>query len=843
MTANLNMPVTSISYSSATRAGATSLLSQQALRAQQQSNALTAHTLLNALIGNALVNDANPHDAGLPELNAKNVGKYVAVCCDLPLDSMGITSDTTLAEFSKQVQLLPPESAGLLILHLYAASYPNAFRADGSLNKDGATDFVKAHIKDSAGRARAFTALHQSPDVSSWRLVAHRVTVDDGQTPPFNVLPLDCQWRPEPGKSSIARKISSVILGLNALELRLTRGAHSSIFGTNNLSGAKLPGIRFSANAVMTGKTLVGADLSKARLSWANWEGADLRYANFRDGVAWDANFSGANLTGADLRGCDFGSANLSGANLSLTKLDGAYLGGANLRNANLSRATGVPLCSPPRKLNEPFAFLELDSVNLEDATFAPLALDMCEVSVRDRTLNHINNGDRSLLRTIDGIAPKYASTKIQAMSQVVALLEKAIADGADVSDIYEPLADFLGTSLYVSGNPSIRRFVDKRLVPWQLAHYQNAALPAKQATYGTLNHIHAKLRQADATGALAWARACSFAILQILAVAENNAARLPEEEALAVRETLVAIRQDYHRLLPEPVKAIVQDFCESEGSPVTAYFPLLSPTSEVCLLMDNAHLDACMREEVTDADRQLQQEIAVIESWNATRSTVIDANRHLTTFEVLRALRLAQKGPLALKQAINTLLPETHRVNFWSATRGTPDKKWVNKDDQRALRRFILPLLGCAHDDDVAKLSDVTLPTAIRDRLFEDSQLFQAGEPSDGSEKAYYLRSLATAFAYGSSARSLGDEGNSPEALRVLAVALLNSADELDPDRAGFIRQDLEDYRAKLLGIGDGFTCSAILADRLHRQLAGQQRSDARLQTILAETMPVRWR
>ncbi|MFM0515739.1 hypothetical protein, partial [Paraburkholderia sp. RL17-373-BIF-A] len=37
--------------------------------------------------------------------------------------------------------------------------------------------------------------------------------------------------------------------------------------------------------------------------------------------------------------------------------------------------------------------------------------------------------------------------------------------------------------------------------------------------------------------------------------------------------------------------------------------------------------------------------------------------------------------------------------------------------------------------------------------------------------------------------------------ALRVLAVALLNHADELDPDAGGFSKNELTEYRQKLLG------------------------------------------
>ncbi|MFM0515766.1 hypothetical protein, partial [Paraburkholderia sp. RL17-373-BIF-A] len=68
--------------------------------------------------------------------------------------------------------------------------------------------------------------------------------------------------------------------------------------------------------------------------------------------------------------------------------------------------------------------------------------------------------------------------------------------------------------------------------------------------------------------------------------------------------------------------------------------------------------------------------------------------------------------------------------------------------------------------------------------------------------------------------------EENSPEGLRVLAVAMLNHADDLDAGVEGFSKAELEDYKGRLLGKGNSFTCTAILSGTLQRALQDQMQN-----------------
>ena len=87
-----------------------------------------------------------------------------------------------------------------------------------------------------------------------------------------------------------------------------------------------------------------GADLRFANLKGAHLNNAcvcsaDLRSANLKEANLSEANLNYANLYGADLSNTDFSYAKFNGADLSCTNLSGANLRGANFSYADLSNS------------------------------------------------------------------------------------------------------------------------------------------------------------------------------------------------------------------------------------------------------------------------------------------------------------------------------------------------------------------------------------------------------------------------------------------------------------------------------------------------------------------------
>jgi uncharacterized protein YjbI with pentapeptide repeats len=108
-----------------------------------------------------------------------------------------------------------------------------------------------------------------------------------------------------------------------------------------NLSGARLSRVN-----------LEGADLSEAKLLFADLSGADLKQASLLKSELACADLSGAdlslaNLTLANLRRADLSDANLTQAILSLVLVEGAYVSGARFDNTivnqcNFARCIGI---------------------------------------------------------------------------------------------------------------------------------------------------------------------------------------------------------------------------------------------------------------------------------------------------------------------------------------------------------------------------------------------------------------------------------------------------------------------------------------------------------------------
>ncbi|MYF40193.1 MAG: pentapeptide repeat-containing protein, partial [Rhodothermaceae bacterium] len=109
---------------------------------------------------------------------------------------------------------------------------------------------------------------------------------------------------------------------------------------------------------------------------------ADLRGADLRSAVFYEANLTGANLSNANLR-----SADLTGANLSLANLTEADLTGANLSGADFTRDHMRMRRQSPRKLH-PATGLTQDQLDLAQADpYSPPNLKGVLDSITERPL------------------------------------------------------------------------------------------------------------------------------------------------------------------------------------------------------------------------------------------------------------------------------------------------------------------------------------------------------------------------------------------------------------------------------------------------------------------------
>ncbi|MFM0515032.1 hypothetical protein [Paraburkholderia sp. RL17-373-BIF-A] len=354
------------------------------------------------------------------------------------------------------------------------------------------------------------------------------------------------------------------------------------------------------------------------------------------------------------------------------------------------------------------------------------------------------------------------------------------------------------------------------------------------------LDHAQAQLGQPAPAG-YAWARANSFSLLQILVAAEQHE---------KLRDKAKQVRKTYLDVLPENLIQFEKDNTDLMDAPELSYFPLLAREKEVCILMTDDDLKKAMR-----APGEPGEEfghVFVAADWSRKPDKVEQTARseyyplfnqaHLAQFPVLHSRSISRLSIHSLETIARSLLPQAYVQAYMLGAASGAKEDWTTPRIQAELKGFVLPLVGHAHDDYVSydNFSEARFSEDLLKRLFAEAEAVH-GSMND-AEKAFFLRSHAASLSYASSSRMFGRELDSPEGLRVLAVAMLNHADELDPGVEGFSKDNLADYRGRLLGKGNAFTCTAILSGMLQGKLKDQMKNDKRFETIYYAALPARW-
>ena len=143
-------------------------------------------------------------------------------------------------------------------------------------------------------------------------------------------------------EEAVRQKVDLFYANFYGADLRFAnlKGAHlnNACVCSADLRSANLKEANLS-EANLNYANLYGADLSNTDFSYANFYGADLRYSQLNKASLNNADLFKANLCGADLSNTDFSYAKFNGADLSCTNLSGANLRGANFSYADLSNS------------------------------------------------------------------------------------------------------------------------------------------------------------------------------------------------------------------------------------------------------------------------------------------------------------------------------------------------------------------------------------------------------------------------------------------------------------------------------------------------------------------------
>lgn len=577
---------------------------------------------------------------------------------------------------------------------------------------------------------------------------------------------------------------------INCLQLRRVQ---SGTGFKNELPVAPLFGVDQSntylyEKSSFKGKDLQRANFSKSEIHNCDFDSANLQWANFAKAYLIVDNYGFRN---ADLRWSSFNGARLRDIDgelialgLGLGPFERANFGSADLRNT------------------------QWEYIDLVGANFSGAKLDGATIKLLfhtsernlDRYLNHDANG-YSLLMTITSIDDKYADLKRNLIHSLLDAIDKP---GVINLSPYRNNFVCLLTPVFL-GDERIKQFLTDKIIKQTIDHANSQPWTgvSKNACKAFLNYI-------ESTKDFDLIANNGFFVQLILSSMSVNDKEV-NEQAKAL----------YEKYLSHPsIQPITQHDFFGSGDYKVDWSDLGEANNFVLLnapyIMMIAKNDLASLLNPT-VDTQWDRFFLFDEGYKDDKGnliTIADSNRPpsdqlFKTFRIFDSpYQFAQRKEPFI-QLLGLLELGQYQQNFVSAlqVKGLR-KKMVDAKDQTALREIFGKVLKTTDSDNK--------PLALEDyrlRAEHYAQIERQFELTDCDPKikAQTLFALAAVFAKYSSSNFFGTEGDSPEAVRYYAYALLCKAKELDSNIT--TNDEFEDWKNRLFGLHNAFTCTAILS------------------------------
>lgn len=607
-------------------------------------------------------------------------------------------------------------------------------------------------------------------------------------------------------------------MNLSGLDLRGADLKDTNLDGTI-LKGANLSGADFRLKNIFGGtctRYLTDVNMSEADLSGANFQNVcldnvkliqailsdvDMSNVMFRHSVDMrGANLSRANLSNAQgrvvLRDADLRLANLKGAQLQRADLQRANLAGTNLSRVNFYHANLQDADLNGASLR----CVDLAGAKLNGARLSHLQMKspLLEFSLRhleylDRYLNHINNPlSGSILTAIDSIDAQYVDIKLQMARELITILKKSRADlTSNVISILDVLSkDIYASDDYISESMNT-------LCENYLKKYEGRVISCAKGVFDQA----VKLFRCKPE--LMFKLNGGF--IQIIAqgMAENSTPEMREKAS-----SLYDIYLQHEKIKPYCDNGDFGDYSGKPdwSTPVADNYILMSsgnPNDVSAMVLSQATLENMLRGSIGD------------DTWSRFYLYKGAGDCCLAGNEIPSADKLFSvyfplfNGPYqyakmsdTFTQLIKLLKLGAMETHFLSALNTDfSEKKFVSADDQKKIREIFTPKLNYSPAS-----GEYSLDSAHYNAIINMYDLASASD----TQKAIKMLCLAAVFTRYSSSAFFGTENESPEMLRFYAYALMKKAYDLD---AGIFSSQMQDWKNKLLGLNDAFSCTAVLS------------------------------
>ncbi len=588
------------------------------------------------------------------------------------------------------------------------------------------------------------------------------------------------------------------------------------------------------------------ADLTEAIFTQAELDKAHLLHAQMED-----ARFDGATFQSAVLIGSSLRNADLEGAKLELADLEGADLTGANLSDATFHNAnlTGANVLDVDCDGTEFSGAIFGDQLRLdfsEDIFYRDLLTD----EMLDRHFNHLDNHASTLL-SIDSISNQYQTQKIELVGKMIRQVHEAQRAGIDLSGVVASLADFLFTREMYHSHPAISTFLTTWLMPDRVKHWERVPL-------GDISNPHAMtmlsrhlLREVDQPH---WFLSHQGFINQVLVFFHTKAEAFEGATLDLYNELKANVHHD----------PLIKQVCATEVAHLFTgdeYF-FVHPNGLQVFVCDEKLLAPIITNPRCENEMPMPLWSA---HWFFTRSN-LNENFNLTKIDGALDEVLHPYPLLAHSYAASD--PKGIRADFIRLVLPSPtDVAMAELAETKDYGKLFLDACQLSTVGDSVKLTSIAEQTALSEKF---AAFFSTPEPptittlhaeqlwgnflkknahidDTAYHRATLFFSLGAFYVHASSSQIFGEELDSPQILRFYASALLREAYSLAPhffgDHQESAAQVYDEWQDQLLGRNGGFTCTAVLSEKMINHIDAKSLSNSTVEKILTDVYPIAWR
>ena len=569
------------------------------------------------------------------------------------------------------------------------------------------------------------------------------------------------------------------------------------------------------ANGNLKFMDLSGAILSGAILSRADLRGVDLRGADLR----------GADLSGADLRRAHLSGANLRGAKLQEAKLRRANLSGANLQGAKLRGA-------------------KLQGAIFDDKTQIILKFSTSlDLAGLDLDFNHINNESGTILTAINSIDNIYKDLKNKLMIQVFQHLKEK-----DINSIQDALSDILFNSQsdYTDALNQEPKFRDK-LFQGLYSKGNNGALLLKEEEVIMFMSLLQKMTEEDLKKFTSDNNGFFIQLIhQAYSIADNVADAVNLYKKYLSLHGIIKINEDesftFNIVCMESMYYADEDFLKDT-------FIFINNDNK--LIISAKYLDKFLYHKPIKENEQSPEDV----NWDNVfrlshnKSQVVgdtQLEKLFDIFKVFKANYMFELNNAKFIKLLNLLKLGNYTNEFVTAIGKKVHKQaYTDENNQKEFKKIFNAYFQPVMDNENSNTEPCDLAGVYaKDRLNikEDhiQNIFATYEftNKNNNEKAKLLLLLSGIFATYSSSSFFGKEYDSPTALRYYAYGLMKAAQNLDNTIIPQFNKEDDKWENKFLGIGEAFTCTALLSVII----LGHCKKFIDYGTLLSGIMPPAW-